>query len=138
MAVTGHHWDHALFLLYFYCVCMIYGFGTLVVAINTSRELQMHGHALEALRVDYLSGAYLGWGPEHGCRQDRQLARDVSLSVREVRDDARAGPGLFDIASGRCQLCGSCMQRDIVNAVLCGPGARHALFICSWFTVKPT
>lgn len=82
--MTAQRWSHACFLGYFYFVCLVYGFGSLIVATSTAREAALHADALEALRVEHLSSVFIAWGPDNGSRTDQLLARDIALSVKEV------------------------------------------------------
>jgi hypothetical protein len=90
--VNGQAWAHALLIVYYYLTCLVYGFGTLVVAFNTTREFESHTHALEHLRMDYLACRYLGCRPQDGNTSERVLAKDVCLQAKEAR---RRRPGAW-------------------------------------------
>lgn len=82
--VHGEAWAAAFVLSFYYFLCLIYGFGTLVVAFNTSREFEGHTQALDQLRINYTTNCYLAWGPHHGNNDKRLLAKDVCLQTKEV------------------------------------------------------
>jgi SMC interacting uncharacterized protein involved in chromosome segregation len=84
-SVLAGKWAAACLFLYHYLVCLIYGFGTLVVALTTIREHQRHCELLEKLRVEYIANSYLGCG-EGGFdkSEGRVLAKDVAVQVKEV------------------------------------------------------
>ena len=83
-AVSGAHWPAAALLAYYLTLCLLYGFGTLLVALNTTTELDHHAAAVDALRVQYISSCYFAWTPHHGSLGDRQLAKDLCIQVKEV------------------------------------------------------
>lgn len=74
-----------MLVCYYWLTMLIYGFGTLVVAFNTTAEFEGHTHALDQLRMDYVTGCYLGWRDDRGEMCDRVLAKDVSLQAKEAR-----------------------------------------------------
>jgi hypothetical protein len=83
-AVSGEWWVHALVLAYYYSLCLTYGFGTLIVARNTTREFERHSEGLDRLRVEFMTSCFFGWSDHHGTLLERHLAKDVSLQVKEV------------------------------------------------------
>ena len=83
--VNAEAWPHAFIISYYYGVCLTYGFGTLVVAFNTSREFEGHSHALEEMRMNHVANCYLAWKPFKGDMQERMLAKDICVQAKDVR-----------------------------------------------------
>ena len=89
--MSAAHWREAALLAYYLAICLLYGFGTLIVAFNTSRELDGHAAAVDALRVHHAATCFLAWGPAHGGFAERAVVKDVCHQVKDVR---RAAPRL--------------------------------------------
>lgn len=83
--VTTQHWAHAAIVLYYYWLCIVYGFGTVIVAMDASREFESHTRALNELRLTFVTSCYLGWSASHGSATERRDAKDVCFQVKEVR-----------------------------------------------------
>jgi hypothetical protein len=83
--VSAERWAYATIILYYYWLCVIYGFGTVIVAMDASREFHSHTQAVDNLRLNYLSCCYLGWGPHHGGLEEQMIAKDLCYSVKEAR-----------------------------------------------------
>ena len=90
--VSAEAWTAAILISYYYSLSLIYGFGTLVVAFNSSAEFALHTVALEQLRMDHVANCYLGWGSRSGDDHKRVLDKDICLMAKEVRHRCNVQP----------------------------------------------
>ena len=130
--VSTQHWAHAAIVLYYYWLCIVYGFGTVIVAMDASREFESHTRALNELRLTFLTSCYLGWGAHHGSATERRDAKDICLQVKEVRSAevllSNARTHRRSSSARRHLILSNCTSRVLLTAHACvilrlGPAA---------------
>jgi hypothetical protein len=83
--VSGERWAYATIILYYYWLCVVYGFGTVIVAMDASREFRSQTRAVDELRMNFLCSCSLGWGAHHSGVHEQMVAKDLCYQVKEAR-----------------------------------------------------